>query len=349
MSLTEDQDLAGPTGEQGATPADPPAADEGVKSLTDAVLSALDGPEASPTSASEPGTEAAEAVSESGEAQNAEKSESEEGTEKTALTDEEMAQLPVKTRARIDDLITQRRELRGELTGAKAELDEIRPQAENYARIQRFLRDNDLSPQDAGQALSLAGLIQTNPAEAFRRIQPIYAQLAQKIGAALPADLAEDVRLGRITQQRAYELSQARAASQISQQQVARQGQREQERAEQERQNAEVERRQNHARSMARVGDTLAGEKAQTDPDWKLKEPLVSDALEIDLHRNGMPVDEADLRKRFSTAYEQVTKRLASFRPAPKPTVKSPLSSSSPATSAPAPKSVQEAVLRALE
>lgn len=351
MSLTEDQADPQDTGGEGVTPADTPAADHGAeKSLTDAVLAALDEPEGSPTSTEQPGTDAAKAeASTSDDADKADESDSEGSPDKTELTDEEMSQLNARTRTRIEDLLTQRREMGEELRTVKASVDEMRPAAENYGKIQQFLRDNDLTPQDAGQALSLAGLMVTNPAEAFRRLQPIYAQLAQIAGATLPSDLAEDVRLGRITQERALELSQSRAAAAQGQKSAARTAQRDQARQSEEAREREVESRKQHAAAMSKVGDTLAAEKAQTDPDWKLKEPLMVDALEADIARSGFPKDEADLRERFKRVYDAVTKQVSSFRPAPRATNGRPQSSSSPGTRADPPKTMQDAVLRALE
>lgn len=349
MSLTEDQ-ATPETGIEGATPADTPAADEGVKtSLTDAVLAALDEPEGSPTSTDEPGTDAAKAKPDTpGDAETAEDSDEED--DKSALSEEEMAQLSAKTRTRIEDLLTQRRSLNTELRTIREENERLKPEVEQYRNIQNFMRTNAISPQDAGQALSLAGLINTNPIEAFKRIQPIYAQLARVAGAALPADLAEDVRLGKITQARAYELSQARAAGTVTQQQAERRARQDRERQEAEEQQRESERHAEHSQKMARLGDQLAAERAQADPDWKLKEPLVVDALEIDLVRNGMPKDDKDLRARFNAAVKQVEGKISGFQPKPRPLNGHQQSSSSPGTpNQPAPKTVQEAVLRALE
>ena len=351
MSLTEGQATPVETGTEGAPTTDTPAVSTGAeKSLTDAVLAALDEPEVSPTSTEQPGTEAAEAAASTSDTADKNDGSDSGEADKTALSEEEMSQLNAKTRTRIDDLLSQRRGLHEELRTVRAEVDQIKPAAESYGKIQKFLRDNDLAPQDAGQALSLAGLIRNNPTEAFRRLQPIYAELAKITGAALSADLAEDVRLGRITQAKALELSQARAAAQEGQQQARRRDQREQERQATETRQREVEAHQTHVASMAKVGDTLSAEMAQTDPDWKLKEPLMEDALASDIVRNGFPKDEADLRKRFKDVYGKVSKQVSSFRPAPRPMQKSPQSSSSPGmTRADPPKNVQEAVLRALE
>lgn len=350
MSLTEDQAASAEAEQEGVSPADTPAADSGEeKSFTDAVLSALDKPEESPASTDEPGAEAAEAGDTPPETSTQDDSETEEPDDKSALSEEEMSQLNSKTRARIDDLLSQRRGLSEDLRTAKAEIDTMKPAVENYGKIQSFLRDNDLSPADAGQALNLAGLIRNDPMEAFRQLQPIYAQLAQMAGAVLPNDLAEDVRLGRITQERALELSRARATTQVGQQRDQRNAQREQQRTEREAEQQRIDDQHRHASEIARIGDKLSAEKAQTDPDWKLKEPLVADALAADVVQNGFPKDEADLRARFKKAYDRISSHVSSIQPRPRPINGQPQSTSSPGQQAPAPKTMQEAVLRALD
>ena len=236
--------------------------------------------------------------------------------EDSEITEEEMARLNAKTRGRITSLLDQRRTLHTEKQSLQTELDQLRPDADEYRKVASFMEKNDLSPQDAGQALQLAALIQTNPREAFRALQPIYSRLAQMTGAVLPTDLAEDMRLGRITQERAYELAASRAATALGQQQTQRLTERQQaQQAETERAAAEQQQAR-QLQSFARTGDALAAEKAQTDPDWKLKEPFVVEALKADLSQNGMPKDEAELRSRFGTVVKSVEARLASFRPA---------------------------------
>lgn len=347
MSLTEDTSTTSVDSiDQGVTAADTPAAENsGEMTLVDAVMNALDGTEDSPTP-DEPGAKADKTDEDAPGDASKDDTSDEEPEDPSALSDEEMAKLPARTQARISTLLDQRRALSSELKASKEEFERAKPAIENYGKIQSFMREHDLSPRDAGEAMTLAGLIQTNPVEAFKRLQPVYMQLAQIAGAVLPNDLAEDVRLGRITQERARELSAARAADAVHKQQAGRHQAKEQE----DTQRRETEQHQEHVRTMARAGDDLSAEKAKSDPDWKLKEPLMVTALQADLARNGMPKSAADLRQRFDAAYKEVTKQVSAFRPAPKATQRAAPSASSAAQSTAAPpKSVQEAVLRALD
>lgn len=351
MSLTEQgnsaaavsgDDAAGsPTADSGVGSAGSPVA-EGAKSMMDAVLTALDGPEDSPAS-TEPGAQAGQ-TDEQNPAHDTQHGRP-EGDE-TSLSAEEEARLGTRVRERISDLTAQRRALREQVASVQTELDQIKPHAENFAKIQEFMHRNDLSPQDAGQAMTLAALVQTDPVAAFKALQPIYARLAEIAGAALPSDLSEDVRLGRMTQERARELAATRAAVSVRDQRTQRQ----QERQAEDTQRQQAEARERHAGEMSRLGDALAAETAKTDPEWKLKEPLVARALQVDLVTNGMPTNADDLRKRFNAAVKEVTQHVSAFRPAVKASQRSAIGGSSATTvQAPAPKTLQDAVLRALD
>lgn len=362
MSLTEDQNESiTPSGDaEGAQIAVTPAAEtdesladtstaDGEKSFTDAVLSALDEPEDSPASTENEGAaedKPADAASDDA-AKDADKAKT-EGEDESDLTEKEMAALNDKTRTRIQTLLEQRRERAAEVETLQSEVEKLRPAAESYAKVTDFMRENKLTAEDAGQALQLAGLVNRSPTEAYAALKPIMEKLAEQAGMTLPSDLADDVRAGRITQQRALELSQARAQSTLSKRQAdeARTAEeRQQKEAEQERERAgKVE----HIRKLTTIGDQLAADRAQSDPDWKLKEPLVVDKLRIDLADNGLPKDEAELKTRFDKIVKDVTVYLRGLQPDRKPQLKPvPSGSSTDATTEP-PKDATEAVLRAL-
>jgi hypothetical protein len=256
-----------------------------------------------------------------------------------------MAALTDKTRNRIHSLLDDRKTLREQTATLQTELEALRPQAEGYKAVTEFMRENNLSGQDAAQAMRLAGLINRDPRSALEALKPIMAELQRVAGETLDADIAEDLRLGRITQQRATELSQARAD-----QRLAREAQQraETERTQRERE-AEEQRQRDHAKSLATLGDQLAAERAQSDPDWKLKESLVADRLQADIVANGMPKDAADARKRFNAAVDHVTGLLRKAVPQPKAVTPSPASaSSSTGPKSPPPSDGVDAVLQAL-
>ena len=355
MSLT-DQDTEEP---EGSTPGEDiaatPAATEGeTPSPIDAALAVMgeDTDEEPPASTDEPGEDEAEASAKEPEGEEAKDDEKPEEGEKEEdsdeLTEAEKARLPKKTAARMEKLLTERREAREDAETARQEAETNRKDAEGYRTITDFMREQNLSSKDAGSALQLAGLIQTDPAAALERLKPIYEGLQAKAGAVLPQDLAEDVRQGRITQARADELSRARAASTQHQERERLA----QQRAERQRQEAEQERQRSETaekvRGFATYGNELAAAKAQSDPDWKLKEPLVADRLKAELAENGLPENKADLRKRFDAAVTHATTLLRQLAPDRKTPLKPTESASSTRQYAEPPKDPIEAALRAV-
>jgi hypothetical protein len=354
VSLTELNDSA-PA--EGVTTADPPAADSGVTTATsptaekgadnlvDHLMKVMNEKEESPSS-DEPGSDTtAKAASESDKATTSD----DQTDDEEDLAPEELARLNQKTRTRITKLLDQRQTLRNEVQTTKTELERQKPLVEDYEKIRGFMRQHDISPKDFSDALRLTGLVQTNPIEAFKAMQPIYARLAQAAGAVLPDDLAEDMRLGRITQQRAHELAVARASQNVNQQRAAREAERQQREQAEQAQRQEAERAQKHAQDMAKVGDQLAAEKVATDPDWKLKEKSVEDLLKLDLVQNGMPKDANDLRARFNKIVGEVEKRFAVFKPKPAAIARPPQTSSSPAKQLPPAKSFEEHMARMMD
>ena len=350
MSQTETISTGNTVVGQGVTPADPPAveqddiaatstADEGEKSVRDAVLSALDDSE-DPPSEDEPGSNADKA-----DDAETEKKDAEPDAEDDEFTEAEKAKLNSKTRERIQKLLDQRHETRQQAETLKSEIEQLRPEAEGHRKIQAYLRENSISAEQAGQALFLAGLMQSDPEAAYRQLEPVLRDLASRVGVSLPEDLMNDVRQGNITQDRAAELAKARAqATEAERRQSALA-----ERTKAEAAAREAEQRSEHVGRMAKLGDALAAEKAQADPDWNAKQSFVADRLRRDIQENGLPKDEKDLRTRFAKAVGDVTLEFQKIVPGkPKP-IRPVASTGSSAEVQTPPKSAREAVLRALD
>lgn len=319
---------------------------EGAKTAQDAVLAALTSDEESPAS-DESGTDPAKAE----DVAKDEKGAKDEGdkADEDEISPEDLNRLNAKTRKRIDTLLTERREMSGELSSVKAELDKLKPDAEAHKQVRTFLSESNLSAKDAGTALQLAAALVNDPEAAYAELQKIMASLETRIGAKLPDDLAEDVRLGHITEARARELSRARAGQNMAAQRAEQERTIRQREADEQRKAAEAEAQQKVVRDLAVYGDELTAQRVQSDPDWKLKQPLVVDRLKLDIAENGMPKDRADFKKRFDTAVKSATEFLQTVNPTrPRRTVVPNESAGSTGQNTAPPKSAQEAVLRAL-
>jgi hypothetical protein len=358
VSLTElDQGVTADTPAATTTPdatADTSTANQTPEpSFTDVVLKALERKEESPASKVEPGQDAAQAAGKTPDTTSKPDAEaSDDPDDPHKLSPDEEQALKPKTKQRIDALLGQRTELRENLTAKDREIESLKPEAESYRKVAAYMRENGLTAQDAGEAFRWAALMKSDPQAAFEALRPVMLDLAQKVGAVLPTDLAEDVRLGRITQQRAQELARSRAQSTMAQSQVEANRQAEAQRAQAEREAREQEQQVQHVRSMAKIGDELAAARAQNDPDWKSKEPLVIDRLKLDITQNGVPKDKADLEKRFNEVVKGVTSYLTGLgvsKPKPTAAMIPVAGASSPGSDTrPPPKDAAEAVLRAL-
>lgn len=328
-----------------ADKASSPDASKGPTSGVDAVLAAIGGKTEAPPE--KPDAKAGEtAESKPGQSETTE-GQTEEG-KVDDLSEADLARLNFKTRQRIIDLTAKGREAAGQVEELRAELDRMKPDVEGYQQIKTWMREHDLSSQDAAQAMQLAGLINKDPEQAYRQLYPILQNLAKQAGYMLDPDLAEEVKLGRITKAHAQEIARSRAKAALSERQAEAARKREEE-AQAQVKRAEEERKfAAHVQTISQLGDKLTAEYAQRDPDWKQKEPLVVREIERTILRDGVPKDAADLQARFVAAVDYVTNYLRGVVPAQPKAVKPPMSASSPASKLPPPKDGTEAVLRAL-
>ncbi|MEM8773834.1 MAG: hypothetical protein AAGF53_02310 [Pseudomonadota bacterium] len=338
--------------DQGGNITDTPAVeDQGPNSTVDAVLSALDDAEESPAS-DEPGSkDPDDAQVESTDGEAGKDSKPEDSSEEDDFSEEEKAQLNDKTRARIDTLLEQRKENLERAEKAEQELETVRADAESYQKISGYLNDNNLTAKDAGDALNMARLVVNDPIAAHAQLSALMEKLAPLVGETLPPDLAEDVRLGRITEERAKELARAKASEAQSGRQAQAEQDREKARKEEEDQQREQDKRAKHVSNLITIGDQLAADRAQSDPDWKLKEKRVTKELELKFYKDGIPKTEEEFRKIFDETVISVTAELKELSPQKTDATNPVTSSSSTAVREQAketPKDGVDAVLQAL-
>lgn len=304
--------------------------DQGVGSLIDAVNTALGEakPEATPAS-TEPDSK--EPVPKP-----------EEGDE---LSDEEKRQLSVSAQRRFRELVDARRTVEAERDTIRQEVDTLKPKAERMDHLLGYMRTNNVAPEHLDNALGLTALINKGDYDkALPILENLISQVRSAAGEVLPEDLQQRVRLGYITEADAKELHKARSTAK-----------RTTERAEQDRQRAEQERAQAELSTMvntaASAADDWHREQVASDPDWNLKRDLVTQRMELELHRlgrEGYPRNRESVRKLLDTVKAEVEQGLKRFRPAPKPIAPPPTGGSASPRSAAMPKSALEAVNIAL-
>lgn len=309
---------------------------EGVQSPTylESIEAALEGgKEASPASAST-GKDPAKPDAEASGAE----AEGEDGSDKdTELTEDEIKAYPPNSQRRIRQLVAQRDD-------EKRQAEALKPRAEQFDRIISYMRENSIKPAEFDNALEITALINSGDySRALEVLTPIYRQLAAKAGQVLPDDLAEDIRLGRIDEQRARELSQARANAAAAEERETRQRTRT-EAESQQRQTAEM------VQSAARAVDGWAKAKAGSDPDWHLKQKDVAEQVELELMRlgaQGYPRTAEAAIAIADKALKTVEDRIKAWKPKPEPK-RQPNGQYASPTAQPKPKTYEEAIEQAL-
>jgi len=255
------------------------------------------------------------------------------------LTEEELARLRPKTRKRIDNLLKDR-------SDRDAEISTLKPDAEQFRTVKRFVEEAGLSKDEVNQGFDVMRALKRDPARAYQVLRPIMDQLEQINGLVLPDDLQQAVRLGQITEAHATELSRTRASTALSQRQL-------QERNE----SAEAQRQQDAHKSRVDETSTKVSEwersQEKSDPDWKHKQKAVMQAVELETMRqmNAKPgwfpsPDEA--LKISKDALAGVNEQLKAFVPRKREINPAHADSSAASSLGPKPKTALEAARRAL-
>lgn len=205
--------------------------------------------------------------------------------------------------------------------------------ATRYRNVQSFLDEHAVTPEEASEALIVAGLMKTNPIEAWKRLRPVVQSLLPMIGEVLPDDLQSRVQTGELSREAAMELSRARAtATVVQQQQTFEQQQR--------------ERRQKTETANALVGaaDAWEADRRAKDPNFDAKLGLIQKEIAWIQTKEGRPATPEGVRQQLERAYKAVV--LPTAAPAaPAPVRRAPAPSGQAVTNAaPKPQSTMDII-----
>jgi len=221
--------------------------------------------------------------------------------EEDVLTPEEENRLSQKTKARFKTILDQRNK-------AESALSELEPKAKQYDVIVKQVRETGLDQSDLNTVFEIGTLLKRGDVFGARaKLEPIWAQVNAMTGGRVPDDLVQEVAAGKLAAERAQELAVARAAAEVGarqQQQAVR----------------DHETRQQEALTSSTVETVNAWEatQARLDPDWKLKAPLVRQALELSVTKGFRPKSPDEAVQMAKKALEDVNAQIRAFRPAPK-------------------------------
>lgn len=210
----------------------------------------------------------------------------------------------------------------------------LRPDAERGTALSRYLAESGVSPEEFVQLQDAGALIKRDPMAARKILADKLAEIDRAIGLTLPDDLQQEVESGYISEDRARELSQARARAARAEETVAQTHQVTQQQA-----------------LLGAVAEWQAGIQT-ADADFARKLPDVQARVRLavlERQAEGRPVTSAaEAVKIAQEAYQKVNEMLASFAPPRVATRPTPSSAASAPAAAPAPRSIYEAAAAGL-
>lgn len=190
---------------------------------------------------------------------------------------------------------------------AERERDTLRPQAEEYARIEQFVRSNDLTTDEVAQGYQVMAALKKDPIRALEMLKPIVDDLAKQTGSVVPEDLQQKVEDGLIDADAAQRLAQAEAQKRLLEQQMSQQ----QESYQRRQQEAAILEMQNEA-------SRWEAEVRSKDPDFGSKQQLVEYAARS-INAAKPPSTAVDARRNLEEAYAQVNASVKGMMPKPAP------------------------------
>lgn len=313
-------------------------ADEGVDhpTLLDAVTAALKPKDEEKS----PGSEGQEAETETEEAKP---EEGEADDDLGEVTEEELSRYRPKTKRRIEGLLNERKSLQAELEG-------VRPQAQQFERMVQYVQEAGLNTDEVNQTFEAARLIkaasrgQIEPSAALEAIMPFVQELQALTGQILPPELQTQVEQGALSEAHARDLARLRAGNQ------ARDAAARQAAEAAQRQQAEQHTRSTAQAAAQRVATAVSAwenDWRSSDPDYRLKAGRVNEKVELAVaRRRGAPLSPEDAVAIAKQAKTEVESELRALRP--KPTEQRPVTGQVASDARPKPKTSLEAMKMAI-
>ena len=220
-----------------------------------------------------------------------------------------------------------------------AEREALRPQAEQYGLITKFMTENGLTDQEVAQGYQMMSLLKNDPAKALAALSPIVENLQRFAGKILPDDLKTKVDNGLVDEETAKTLAGERHAIAFEKQRIADA----QAASVREVQNLQAQSQQAVQTSMNTAVTDWENNIKTRDADYAGIQSLVIDKARV-LISQGAPKTAAEAVSLAEKAYNDVKAQIVALIPR-KPTVKSSTSANSSASDAqPVPKSLKEAI-----
>ena len=237
-------------------------------------------------------------------------------------------------------MVAARNEYREKASTFSQEVEQLRPQAEQYGLIEQYMQSNGLNSAEVIDGFKIMALMKQDPSAAREALAVQLHRLDSFLGNVLPPELQAQVDEGFTTEEIAREVVRARNQQQRLQNenQAYRQHTEQQQTAQQE--------------AQARQGMVSAVQQWEAqvrtrDPDYAMKESFVVDKLRVLRTQYQVRTPEQAVQL-AQMAYAEATKQLRALnkRPELRPSGAGNLAVSS-STAKPQPRSLEEACLQA--
>ena len=260
--------------------------------------------------------------------------------EEFRIPDDEFKALPQGVKKRIGHLNTRWKKAERELTDVKAELPTLKDTHERFTKIQNFVQENNIEPENVTKMFDMAAMLSRGDFQGFlTTIKPFYDYAAQAAGQVISPDLQEQVENGYLTEEHARELTRSRMQSQTYQAQAERY------RTQAEQSRSQQTESQERGRMVEAINQRESHLQA-TDPDYARKKPVIESLVKMAINNGAKPRTAQQAIALLDDAYAQA----GTIAPAPAPRATAPRpTSTSPGRGAAEPQSLQEAIALSLQ
>lgn len=242
------------------------------------------------------------------------------------------SKLPFHNHPRFQEMKTQNSELR-------QQVQTLTPDAEQFRKIDTFMRENQLTPDEVGELFIVGAMAKNGDARCLQKIDEFRNRVALAIGEAMPDDIKAKVESGEVSEAAGKQMAKDRAMAKAGERQLA---DRDAKDANRQRHDAAVQ----LANAQSAAVGAWETEARKLDPDFAKKEPAIERYARALMQKDGFPDTPEKAVALMRTAHEEVNRDFAAAIPPKAPVTRAPIAPSSNGAK-PVPKTLREAIEQA--
>lgn len=214
------------------------------------------------------------------------------------------------------------------------ERNEAREGSQKFDQIMDFMFQHSLTPDELAEGMQIMALMKNDPAKAAEALRPHMENMGRASGEILPEDLQGRLDEGYIDEDAASELARSRMEVQMARNRESQFHQ----------QSAEIQRQ-----DILTAAQTWMDDTASADPDFGLKQPLITDRVARIANERGRPRNADEGIAIVQEAHKQITDELRQMNSTPKQEIKPVGGGKISGTPMPEPKSIHDVIDLALQ